>query len=597
MSRHRHVYRFNGVLLGPDSLARPRCRISCEPIRSKMNVSEARIFPGAYHDSAVLMQLQQELLAQEGIQEAGAVMGTPANRELLREVGLQTPQTETAKSDDLIVVVKAVHLSAAHNALNQIERFLEKRRHHAAGEYRPKSLEYAVHLLPEARWVLVSVPGEYASAVAQRALDLERNVFLFSDHVSLTEELALKQKARGRKLMVMGPDCGTAILDGIGLGFANQVRRGPVGLVGASGTGLQQIACLLHTSGTGISQVFGCGGRDLSSDIGGITALQCLDYLEQDAATHVRVLVSKPPDTDTAEKILSHLATQQTPTVVLFLGQFPVSSQPLSPSQSVLQAESLDHAANLVSSLLAWHRIPASEPEFGPTDRVGSRKWLRGLFAGGTLATETVDLLARYGVVLAHKTDIVSPHPEEHEGHWILDLGDDDFTRGRLHPIQDNQLRIRYLLEAARHPETAVILFDLVLGYGAHADPAADFVQAISTIRAESPDSGPLFMALVVGTDSDPQGLARQILRLEDAGIQVFSRITPCVQQLLTRLETDRFFRSSDSTRQESFAAINVGLETFAQSIRTQGGKVLQVAWSPPPPQSEELRDILSRMR
>lgn len=566
-----------------------------------MNANEARIFRGAYHDSAVLMQLQQALLAQNGVQEAGAVMATPANKILLREAGLHTEQMQTAQADDLLVVVKAESRPAAIRALNQVQDILVRQQSRAAGEYRPKSLAYALNLRPAARWVLVSVPGEYAAAVARRALDLERNVFLYSDNVPLSEELDLKRQARKQNLIVMGPDCGTAMIEGIGLGFANRVRRGPVGLVGASGTGLQQMASLLHAYGTGVSQVFGCGGRDLSADIGGITTLQCLDRMESDPETLVRVLVSKPPDPQIAQRIMAHLASQHTPTIVLFLGQSPQPNPSFSPAQTVWQAHSLDHAAVLACSRLAWRNVPETRPAAGEPPLPKGRKWLRGLFAGGTLASETAILLARHGLAVASHMDQdhapAAPRVPAQEGHGIWDLGADEFTRGRLHPMQDNQLRIQHLLQAARHPETAIILFDLVLGYGAHADPATEFAQAIRSFQSEPADSRPQFLAVVIGTDADPQGLARQTVILEEAGVQVFSRITPCVQYLLATLEPGIPAHPEGHAPGPEFACINVGLTAFADSVRDQGGTVLQMDWSPPPQPSIALQDMLARMR
>ncbi len=566
-----------------------------------MTVLEARIYKGAYHDSAVLMQLQRALLSQEGVQEVGAVMATPANKTLLQEAGLQTRHFDQAQADDLLVVVQAGTLQAAIQALNQVQDILGRQQADTHEEYQPKSLAYALDLLPEAEWVLVSVPGEHAAAVARQALDLERNVFLYSDNVPLAAERALKQQARDRNRIVMGPDCGTAIINGIGLGFANCVRRGPVGLVGASGTGMQQIASLLHAYGTGISQVFGCGGRDLSADIGGLAARQCLDQLENDPDTLVRVLVSKPPDIHTARQIRAHLEAQSTPTVVLFLGQIPPHRAALSPDSKVLQATSLDDAALLARALLAWRNLPIAQPEPVRIAMPADRQWLRGLFAGGTLAAEMAATLARQGLAVTSNMD------REHEsdvslqpatgGHWILDLGADEFTRGRLHPMQDNQLRLRYLHQIARHPATAIVLFDLVLGHGAHPDPAADFAQAIQACRSEAADTGPLFLALVVGTDEDPQGLARQTVLLQDAGVQVFTRITPCVDHVLAALHPTAPVPPADNAGQHGFACINIGLTAFADSVRDQGGTVLQVDWTPPPPPSVVLQDVLARMR
>ena len=285
-----------------------------------MNANEARIFRGAYHDSAVLMQLQQALLAQNGVQEAGAVMATPANKILLREAGLHTEQMQTAQADDLLVVVKAESRPAAIRALNQVQDILVRQQSRAAGEYRPKSLAYALNLRPAARWVLVSVPGEYAAAVARRALDLERNVFLYSDNVPLSEELDLKRQARKQNLIVMGPDCGSALIAGCGLGFANVVRGGDVGIVAASGTGLQEVACLISRLGGGVSHAIGVGGRDLSAEVGGLMTAAALAALARDAATGRIVVVSKPPHPAAVPALLRAVADARKPAVLCLIG-------------------------------------------------------------------------------------------------------------------------------------------------------------------------------------------------------------------------------------------------------------------------------------
>ncbi|HEX6863379.1 MAG TPA: hypothetical protein VF414_11215, partial [Thermoanaerobaculia bacterium] len=261
---------------------------------------------GAYYDSIVLMQLQRALAALPGVLDAGVVMATPANRDLLAASGLLPGEEVAAGPDDLLIAVQAESAAAAGEALARVDALLAVRRAGASGqEFRPRSLASAFKQLPEARWVLVSVPGRHAAAVAGEALDAGRNVFLYSDNVSLADELALKQKARSRGLLVMGPDCGTAIVGGTGLGFSNRTQRGRIGLIGASGTGLQAVVSHLHARGAGISQAIGVGGRDLSAEVGGITAAQALDLLARDPETEVIVLISKPPAPEVARRLIA----------------------------------------------------------------------------------------------------------------------------------------------------------------------------------------------------------------------------------------------------------------------------------------------------
>ena len=302
---------------------------------------------GAYYDSVVLMQLQKGLLGLDGVLDAGAVMATQANRDLLEQSGLLTDEANKAGADDLVIVVKAKDEPSALAALNQIDALLSKRNAGIEQEFRPRSIEAALKISPEAQWVLISVPGRFAANVAREALNLNRHVFLYSDNVSLADEVELKQIARSKGLLVMGPDCGTAIINGVGLGFANRVRRGNIGLVGASGTGLQAITSHIHQLGGGVSQAIGTGGRDLKADVGAITAHQALQILGSDAATRVIVLVSKPPSPDVAAKLLSAAQATGKPIVVDFIG-YPPPARKLG---SLNFATSLSEAAELATQL------------------------------------------------------------------------------------------------------------------------------------------------------------------------------------------------------------------------------------------------------
>ncbi|HLF81624.1 MAG TPA: hypothetical protein VI410_07630, partial [Anaerolineales bacterium] len=281
---------------------------------------------GAYYDSVVLMQLQRALAELPLVEDAGVVMATPANLELLQQNSLLPGQAQ-AGPDDLLIVVRAGSRAEAEAALSQVDALLARRPAAVDQSYRPRSLSAAVKQLPEAGWVLISVPGRYAAGVAREALDLKRHVFLYSDNVSLEDEAALKHSAREVGLLVMGPDCGTAVLNGVGFGFANRVRRGNIGLVAASGTGLQAVTTHIHRLGRGISQAIGTGGRDLKAEIGGITTLQGLDLLARDPETRVIVLISKPPDAQVTQRVLALARSCGKPVVVQFMGFAPPGSR------------------------------------------------------------------------------------------------------------------------------------------------------------------------------------------------------------------------------------------------------------------------------
>jgi len=285
-------------------------------------ITKWHVRSGAYYDSVVLMQLQRGLLGLPGVLDVGVVMATPANCDLLAANHL-LPEAIAASPDDLLIVIRAESELSASSAMSEVDSLLARKRSSVSQDFRPHSLSAAVKQLPEANWVLISVPGRYAAGVARDALELGKHVFLYSDNVSLADEIALKKTARQKGLLVMGPDCGTAIINGIGLGFANRVRRGPIGVVGASGTGTQAVTAQIHNLGAGISHAIGTGGRDLKSEVGAITAHQALDLLAHDAETQVIVLISKPPAPDVATQLISAAQNTGKPVVVYFIGYPP----------------------------------------------------------------------------------------------------------------------------------------------------------------------------------------------------------------------------------------------------------------------------------
>jgi FdrA protein len=570
-----------------------------------MSVVKHALRKGTYYDSVMLMQLQRGLLELPGVIDAGAIMATPANRELLAAHDLW-PDSVAAGPDDLMIVVKAKSESAAAEALAQVDALLARKRATTDQEFRPHSLAAAIKQLPEAGWVLVSVAGRYAAGVARDALELGRHVFLYSDNVTLDDEIALKQSARSKGLLVMGPDCGTAIINGVGLGFANRVRRGSIGLVGASGTGLQAITSRIHELGAGVSQAIGTGGRDLKSEVGAITAHQALDVLARDPDTQVIVIVSKPPAPGVATRLLAAARSIGKPVVVDFIGYAPPGRH----LGSVHFATTLSDAAELAV------RIGDQRMEISPMSELQSYadtlqsptsgRYLRGLFSGGTLAYEA--LLGLQPVLNPLYSNAPITHnqllsdPFHSQAHTIIDLGGDEFTAGRLHPMLDNDLRIRRLRQEAADPEVAIILMDVVLGEGAHPDPADELGPVIREVTRQwgIGDRHSEIVVMVIGTENDPQNLQAQIDRLVDAGAAVFrttSEVVEHVAQRLGRFAPDEYPRVAlDRFRPAPLAAINVGLESFYASLKSQGANAVQVDWRPPAGGNEQLAALLAKM-
>ncbi|OLB76611.1 MAG: hypothetical protein AUI14_18215 [Actinobacteria bacterium 13_2_20CM_2_71_6] len=354
------------------------------------------------------------------------------------------------------------------------------------------------------RWTGVSTPGRYAVLDALDALDAGASVLLFSDNVPVADEVRLKELAAARGLLVMGPDCGTAVIGGVGLGFANVVRPGPVGLVAASGTGAQHVLSLLDAAGVGVSHCLGVGGRDLSSAVAGRSTLAALDALDADEGTELILVVSKPPAPEVADKVRAHAATLSTPVVFALLG---------------FGAPDLTAAVEGVLGTLG-RPVPAPWPVWHPASRPASRgDALRGLFAGGSLCDEAMVLAS---AVLGPIGSNIPLRPEwtvhsgPDRGHTMLDLGSDELTLGRPHPMIDGSLRLEHLRAEAADPSCAVVLLDVVLGYAADPDPAASLAPAIGAIR------GPAVVVSLTGTAGDPQGLYRQAEALRDAGATVF---------------------------------------------------------------------------
>ncbi len=564
---------------------------------------KAEIRAGAYYDSVVLMQLQRSLAALPGVKDAGVVMGTPANKDMLAQSGMLTSTVAAARPDDLIVVVSADDESAAAAALAQVNDLLARRKPSDDQEFRPLSLETAAQILPDAQWVLVSVAGRYAAGLARQALRLGKNVFLFSDNVSIEEEIALKRQAAQNGLLVMGPDCGTALICGIGMGFANKVRPGPIGVIAAAGTGLQQVTSRIHQLGSGITHGIGTGGRDLSERVGGTTALQALELFSRDPETQVIVIVSKPPAPQVAENLLRVARTVEKPVVVNMIGR-PLTARQI---DNLYYATTLDEAARIAVDLV-------SAPPAAPTRAAGrfapGQRFLRGLYSGGTLAYEAQYILQGYlprvwsNAPLRHEDRL--PNSLSSQEHTIVDLGEDEFTVGRLHPMLDNELRIRRLLQEAQDPETAVIMLDVVLGYGAHPDPAGELAPAIAQACATAQRAGRHLevIAVVTGTDLDPQKLDEQIQKLKQVRVRVETSneaAAGLAGRMLRAMTPDgaavKPIACGPGILRPPLAAINVGLESFATNLAAQGAPVVSVEWRPPAGGNERLIGILERMK
>jgi FdrA protein len=421
------------------------------------------------------MRLSRRLSALPGVEEASLMIGSPSNKALLREAGLLAADGEQAGAHDLVIALRASDERLGQEALRTA---LAVQRDDSPSETlrRVRSLATALDVLPHANLALISVPGEFAMAEARKALQAGLHALVFSSGVPLEEERALKLVAREKGLLLMGPDCGTALIAGTPLAFANAVPRGDIGIVSASGTGLQEVSCLLARMGRGVSHGIGVGGRDLDERVGALATLSAIDALEQDAATASIVLISKPPAPNVAAQVLERLARCRKKSVVCFLG---------------LDKPGLAPTLLAAAEMAAGARIENEEQQVGTT-----KGRVHALYCGGTLCTEAELVFRRRGL----------------QGHRFIDLGDDKYTHGRPHPMIDPEIRNAHIAAALADSAVGVILVDVVLGFGAHPDPAGVLLEV---------KSRKTIVASVVGTDGDPQVRSRQVARLRDAGVLV----------------------------------------------------------------------------
>jgi succinyl-CoA synthetase alpha subunit len=435
-----------------------------------------------------------------------------------------------------LIAIQARDQDSIDTALNAAEASLsgneENNASGAATRLLPRSTEMALDEFPEANLALISCPGDYAGAEARKALRLGLDVMIFSDNVAIEDEVALKRLAQDSGRLVMGPDSGTAIINGVPLGFANAVAPGDIGIVAASGTGLQQVTCLIDNLGCGISQAIGTGGRDLSAAVGGLTMLKGLEILACDDSTRVIVLISKPPAAEVARKVMARASDCGKPVVVNFLGGADTTRE-----GNICYAETLEQASHMAVDIsqgqdpsartLPRHHLGEAEISRLISSLPDTRKYVRGLFSGGTFSYEAMLLLANFIGPVNSPSPLKAAQklsdPWKSTGNTVLDLGDDVFTRGRPHPMIDHRLRHDRLLQEVQDRETAVILLDVVIGHGSHSNPANEVAASIIAARqlAEQDGGEPVFIAFVCGTKSDRQNLDRQEEILRDAGVIV----------------------------------------------------------------------------
>ncbi len=488
----------------------------------------------AYYDSVTLMLISREMKSIEGVEEVLVGMGTELNLDLVHNLNMFDANLEGVTPNDLFIAAKFdEELVTMDQLIESFDEQINRKKDASSGDYRPPTLRSAIDHLDGANLVQISIPGQYAADEAEAALRAGLHVMMFSDNVSIKDELRLKQMAVEKGLLMMGPDCGTAIINGVPLCFANVLSRGKIGLVGASGTGTQEITVRIDQLGEGLSQVIGTGGRDLREEIGGLMMIQGIEALLKDPETEVIVLVSKPPHPTVEKKIIDLVKQSDKPVVIDFIG---------GDADSIVEAGatpclSLEDAARKAVALLRGEKVEDFDGFDAPEEEIdklvsdsaakltSDQKYLRALYTGGTLADEAIKYLGEDYPIYSNiplTPDRALSNLKGLDGHICLDLGEDEFTRGRPHPMIDPMTRSEFF-KSHVDGSTALVLVDVVIGYGSHEDPAGAVAESVTDARkrlsAENKDL--VVVASVTGTDKDPQDLGQSIATLEKAGIIV----------------------------------------------------------------------------
>lgn len=570
---------------------------------------------GSYHDSVVLMLLTNHISAMQGVNKVSIMMATPANKDIFKQSGLDTEELLAASANDMVVVADIENETIMDTIETEIDAYFKKQNTQTQQTESVKSWDKALEKMPNADMAVISIAGAYAALEANRALDEGMNVFMFSDNVTIEDEKQLKQRAHDKGLVVMGPDCGTGIIQSVPIAFTNKVNSGKIGIIGASGTGIQELTTIIDRLGEGVKNAIGTGGRDLSSEIGGITMMDTINAMEQDDSIKVMIVISKPPAKAVREMISNRLSAFKKPVVTLFLGEKPEYHE-----EGFYHAYTLDEAARLAVNLLRDEDInscvvSADTPE-NAFDK-SENKTIKAYYSGGTLAGEAA-MLIKDALNLDTPPEKAEGFMLKHGGHIVVDLGDDVYTQGKPHPMIDPAKRIECMQEATDDSSTGVILFDIMLGYGSHEDMAGALLPTINELKQKAENEGRklFFIATVCGTRHDYQGYDDAVNKLKNAGVIVCETNKLASQMAIRAIGLDfaepkKEIRAKQSVDvnitpasdkllkmlSEKPRIINIGLKSFAEVADEFGCEVVQFDWTPPAGGNVEMIKTLDFLR
>jgi FdrA protein len=487
-----------------------------------MIFQQAIVRKNQYQDSVRLMSVSRKAGGLPGVLKVMAILGTDSNKKVLADLGLMSATVSAATPNDLVICVEAETSGAVDAAVAEVDALLKTVATGQAQAEKPKSIDDAMDKLPGANFALISLPGRLAKLDVTTALARGLNVMLFSDNISIADEIEFKRLAVANGVLCMGPDCGTAIVNGVPLAFANVVRRGSIGLAAASGTGIQEVTCLIDRFGGGVSHAIGVGGRDLKKEVGGLMMCQAIRSLAQDPNTRSLIILSKPGDPAVLRKVLDEAKATGLKVVACLLGadQDTASSYPDVTLVSTLEAAAFEALGQPIPEMVFPEALKKRINGLDPR-----RRYLRGLYSGGTLCYETLFILKDHLDVQSNvpiRPDLNLHYPAKGTAHCCVDLGEDDFTQGVPHPMIDLGTRIERLNEDIRDPSVKVVLLDIMLGYGSNRHSAALLAPVLVSARAGLADGGPVILVHICGTDTDPQPMDEQVRVLEEAGAFLF---------------------------------------------------------------------------
>ncbi|QTJ37058.1 DUF1116 domain-containing protein [Dolosigranulum pigrum] len=572
------------------------------------------ILKNNYQDSINLMRLTKEINSLNQVNKSQIMMGTDANKEILQTSNLLTDEAKQAKPNDLIIVVDANNKSTIDEVMKKIDNSLSdlSTQKNNLSTKEVSNLDDALEELPEANMGLFSIAGEYAVPEIKKALDKGLHVFSFTDNISLEDEVSLKKIAKEKGLLMMGPDCGTGIISGTPLAFTNAVKPGNIGIVAASGTGIQEVTTIIDRLGGGVLHAIGTGGRDLKGEIGAITTKEAIVGLENDDKVEVICLISKPPAKEVRDDVYKLLQSLSKPVVAIFLGENPESHE-----GNVYLAHTLDEAARITVDLANNNEIKSiylDDITHDASERRTSDKEVVGLYSGGTLAEEAKMMISESSSLELVQKDGYILHSKDYK---IIDLGDDEYTRGRPHPMIDPQTRIDKIKEYANKDGVGTILLDVVLGYGAHEDMAGALAPTIKEVKEKAKNQGNIlnFVATVVGTENDPQGYSESREKLEEVGVYVEDSNQKAVRRALgfrgekfneheknlkdytgETVDIPEISKNISELLSEKPKVVNIGIDNFNEAIRKFKGTSVQYNWKPRAGGNKKLIKILDEL-